>query len=69
MSRPSRRAFATQAIGVCRARLRAGGSVFKFAVEPLITEGPSMIGYVTLGTNDLRRAQAFYDTLLSEMGV
>ena len=28
-----------------------------------------MIGYVTLGTNDLRRAQAFYDTLLAEMGV
>ena len=28
-----------------------------------------MIGYVTLGTNDLRRAQAFYDALLAEMGV
>ncbi len=28
-----------------------------------------MIGYVTLGTNDLRRAQAFYDTLLAEMDV
>ena len=28
-----------------------------------------MIGYVTLGTNDLPRAKAFYDTLLAEMGV
>lgn len=28
-----------------------------------------MIGYITLGTNDLDRAKAFYDTLLSEMGV
>ena len=28
-----------------------------------------MIGYVTLGTNDLPRAQSFYDALLAEMGV
>ena len=28
-----------------------------------------MIGYITLGTNDLDRAKAFYDALLSEMGV
>lgn len=28
-----------------------------------------MIGYVVLGTNDLPRASAFYDTLLAEMGV
>ena len=27
-----------------------------------------MIGYVTLGTNDLQRAAAFYDALLAEMG-
>ena len=27
-----------------------------------------MIGYVTLGTNDLPRAAAFYDTLLAEVG-
>ena len=27
-----------------------------------------MIGYVTLGTNDLDRATAFYDALLAEMG-
>lgn len=27
-----------------------------------------MIGYVTLGTNDLPRAAAFYDALLLEMG-
>jgi catechol 2,3-dioxygenase-like lactoylglutathione lyase family enzyme len=27
-----------------------------------------MIGYVTLGTNDLKRAAAFYDALLAEMG-
>lgn len=27
-----------------------------------------MIGYVTLGTNDLEKAVAFYDALLAEMG-
>ena len=27
-----------------------------------------MIGYVTLGTNDLARAAAFYDTLFAEIG-
>jgi predicted lactoylglutathione lyase len=27
-----------------------------------------MIGYVTIGTNDLARAAAFYDALLGEMG-
>ena len=27
-----------------------------------------MIGYVTLGTNDLPRAAAFYDELLAELG-
>jgi len=28
-----------------------------------------MIGFMTLGTNDLERARTFYDALLSEMGV
>ena len=28
-----------------------------------------MIGYVTVGTNDLERAAAFYDALFAEMGV
>jgi len=27
-----------------------------------------MIGYVTVGTNDLQRAAAFYDALLAELG-
>ena len=27
-----------------------------------------MIGYVTLGTNDLARAAKFYDALLAEIG-
>jgi predicted lactoylglutathione lyase len=27
-----------------------------------------MIGYITLGTNDLQRAAAFYDALLGEIG-
>jgi predicted lactoylglutathione lyase len=30
--------------------------------------GCSMIGYVTLGTNDLARAGKFYDALLAELG-
>lgn len=28
-----------------------------------------MIGYMTLGTNDLPRATAFYDALLAEIGI
>jgi predicted lactoylglutathione lyase len=28
-----------------------------------------MIGYVTLGTNDLKRAAAFYDAIAKEMGI
>jgi catechol 2,3-dioxygenase-like lactoylglutathione lyase family enzyme len=28
-----------------------------------------MIGYVTLGTNDLARARAFYDALLNPLGI
>ena len=31
-------------------------------------EEASRIGYVTIGTNDLPRAAAFYDTLLAEIG-
>ena len=27
-----------------------------------------MIGYITLGTNDLPKAVAFYDVLLAELG-
>jgi len=27
-----------------------------------------MIGYVTIGTNDLARAASFYDALLGEIG-
>jgi predicted lactoylglutathione lyase len=30
--------------------------------------GESMIGYVTLGTNDLARAAQFYDAIASELG-
>jgi predicted lactoylglutathione lyase len=32
------------------------------------TQGESMIGYVTLGTNDMARAAAFYDALGKELG-
>ena len=28
-----------------------------------------MIGYVTLGTNDLQKAAAFYDKIAAEMGI
>ncbi len=28
-----------------------------------------MIGYVTLGTNDMKRAVAFYDAIAKEMGL
>jgi predicted lactoylglutathione lyase len=32
------------------------------------TEDQSMVGYVTLGTNDLARATRFYDSLLESLG-
>jgi catechol 2,3-dioxygenase-like lactoylglutathione lyase family enzyme len=32
-------------------------------------KGIAMIGYVTLGTNDLEKAAAFYDKLCAEMGM
>jgi predicted lactoylglutathione lyase len=32
-------------------------------------EETSMIGYVTLGTRDLKRAAAFYDKIAAEMGI
>ena len=35
---------------------------------PNKTEGEIVIGYVTLGTNDLPRAAKFYDALLAEIG-
>jgi catechol 2,3-dioxygenase-like lactoylglutathione lyase family enzyme len=33
-----------------------------------MTRETGMIGYVTIGTNDLPRAAAFYDALLAEVG-
>jgi predicted lactoylglutathione lyase len=33
------------------------------------TKGNTMIGYVTLGTNDLERAAAFYDKICGAFGV
>ena len=36
--------------------------------SPLLIEENTMIGYVTLGSNDLPRAFAFYDALLAELG-
>ena len=35
---------------------------------PADTEDHAVIGYVTLGTNDLPRAAGFYDALLAEIG-
>jgi predicted lactoylglutathione lyase len=37
-------------------------------MDPPTHKEIAMIGYVTLGTNDLPRAAAFYDALLGEMG-
>jgi catechol 2,3-dioxygenase-like lactoylglutathione lyase family enzyme len=39
------------------------------AIQNENREDLNMIGYITLGTNDLSRARAFYDALLAEMGV
>ena len=33
-----------------------------------VARGFDMIGYITLGTNDLPRAAAFYDKLCAELG-
>jgi catechol 2,3-dioxygenase-like lactoylglutathione lyase family enzyme len=35
----------------------------------LLKRSDSMIGYVTLGTNDLPRAAKFYDAIAAELGV
>jgi len=45
--------------------LRNGPTMPLFLNHP---RGLPMIGYVTLGTNDLPRAAAFYDALLAEVG-
>jgi catechol 2,3-dioxygenase-like lactoylglutathione lyase family enzyme len=37
-------------------------------LQTLTYQETTMIGYVTLGTNDLPRAAAFYDTLLAQLG-
>src|SRR3546814_5836303 len=50
------------AIGEMQAGAYAG------SFPPVITKEQNMIGYVTLGTNDLPRAAAFYDALLAELG-
>jgi predicted lactoylglutathione lyase len=34
----------------------------------IVDQEPTMIGYVTLGTNDIQRAAKFYDTLLGTLG-
>ena len=39
----------------------------EYTVDPL-DRSIAMIGYVTLGTNDLPRAAKFYDALLGELG-
>ncbi len=31
-------------------------------------KGTEMIGYITIGTNDLERATAFYDSIFTDMG-
>jgi predicted lactoylglutathione lyase len=37
-------------------------------VRSIKQRGKTMIGYVTLGTNDFAKAAAFYDALLAELG-
>jgi catechol 2,3-dioxygenase-like lactoylglutathione lyase family enzyme len=37
-------------------------------LENALRENTTMIGYVTLGTNDMARAAKFYDALLAEVG-
>src|SRR4249919_64150 len=37
-------------------------------IVPVTARRTAMIGYVTLGTNDLQRAAKFYDALLAEVG-
>jgi catechol 2,3-dioxygenase-like lactoylglutathione lyase family enzyme len=40
-----------------------------FLLSRLAEEEKDMIGYVTLGTNDLARGAKFYDAIAAEMGV
>jgi predicted lactoylglutathione lyase len=45
-----------------------GRSTLPPAANRAVLPETTMIGYVTLGTNDLPRAAAFYDALLAEIG-
>ena len=51
-----------------RATIRAGGNGPIMRTIHMRGRATNMIGYVTLGTNDLPRAAAFYDALLAEIG-
>jgi predicted lactoylglutathione lyase len=53
------------------ARLTCAGCVRlqNSAIPQKIARGTSMIGYVTLGTNDLKKAAVFYDKIAAEMGI
>src|SRR4029453_9792158 len=42
--------------------------VYPDLLHPQREGGTSMIGYTTVGTNDLKRAAGFYDALLAELG-
>jgi catechol 2,3-dioxygenase-like lactoylglutathione lyase family enzyme len=44
-------------------------SSFVLDIDAFIDGEDGMIGYVTLGTNDLERAAKFYDLLCAELGV
>jgi predicted lactoylglutathione lyase len=51
-----------------RAQLR-GASILEYECENFHPQEVTMIGYVTLGTKDLKRAGSFYDALAKELGV
>lgn len=55
-----------RACQTCRIATGVTGDAGRAALERKGTY--CMIGYVTLGTNDIERAAAFYDELLSHIG-
>jgi predicted lactoylglutathione lyase len=64
-----RQAACAQGVAVLRSWPIVGSGRKIFPPSPFIKqEGMTMIGYVTLGSNDVTAAAGFYDELLAELG-
>ena len=56
-------------MGLCPALIRVPLSVQDAAVTSVASSGGSMFNHIMVGTNDIERAQRFYDAVLGTLGV